>query len=268
VIRNVLLLSLFFVPAGCERAAADRPLTQLAAKVNGTEISVQQLQGAGSASGMAQALEKVIDRELLAQKALAARLERDPLVRQSIENARRQVLAQAWLEKSALAASAAAGSTRDEVRAFYAENPALFAERRIYQLRSLSVAAGAELIDLLRAEAAKVRELDELAFWLRARGATYSIDRVTQPAEQLPLAFLPRLAGMQPGEIAVFATPPGASVIQLVQAEAAPLSEPQAAPLIEQFLAARRRLESAAAEVKRLREVATIEYLGEFKRGN
>ena len=45
-------------------------------------------------------------------------------------------------------------------------------------------------------------------------------------------------------------------------------AEAQAAPLIEQFLAGRRRLETAAAEVKRLRELATIEYLGEFKRGH
>jgi len=70
------------------------------------------------------------------------------------------------------------------------------------------------------------------------------------------------------GELAVFATPLGASVIQLVHAEDAPLTEQQAAPLIEQFLAGRKRLETAAAEVKRLRELATIEYLGEFKRGN
>ena len=41
-----------------------------------------------------------------------------------------------------------------------------------------------------------------------------------------------------------------------------------AAPLIEQFLAGRKRLELAAAEVRRLREVATIEYAGEFKRSN
>jgi len=269
VIGKILLISLLFVPAGCQRAAADRPAAQLAAKVNGTEISVQQVRTAGSAASapsVAQALEKVIDRELLVQKALGAKLDRDPQVQQSIENARRQVLAQAWLEKSA--AAAAAGGTRDEVRAFYAENPALFAERRIYRLRELIVSAPAEMIDVLRAEAAKARELDELAIWLRARGATYSVDSLTQPAEQLPLSFLPRLAGMKPGEIAVFATPLGASVVQLVHAEDAPLTEPQAAPLIEQFLAGRRRLETAAAEVKRLREVATIEYLGEFKRGN
>ena len=262
---RILVLLLLLAPTGCERAVADRPATQLAAKVNGTEISVQQVRGAGSAANLPQALEKVIDRELLVQKAVAAKLDRDPLVAQAIDNARRQVLAQAYLER---ASSASAGNTRDEVRAFYAENPALFAERRIYRLRELIVAAPAELLDVLRAEAAKVRELDELALWLRSRGATYSADSVTQPAEQLPLAFLPRLAVMKPGEIAVFATPLGASVIQLVHAEEAPLTEPQAAPLIEQFLAGRRRLETAAAEVKRLREVATIEYLGEFKRGN
>jgi EpsD family peptidyl-prolyl cis-trans isomerase len=268
-IALLLLVPLFFLPpAGCQRAAADRPGTQLAAKVNGTEISVHQLR-VGSAgttpASAAQALEKVIDRELLVQKALAAKLDRDPQVMQSIENARRQLLAQAYLERTA---SAGAGSTRDEVRAFYAENPALFAERRIYRLRELVVSAPAEMIDVLRAEAAKARDLDELAAWLRVRKAKYSVDAVEQPAEQLPLSFVPRLAGMKPGEIAVFGTPLGASVIQLLHAEDAPLTEPQAAPLIEQFLAGRRRLEAAAAEVKRLREVATIEYLGEFKRGN
>jgi len=114
----------------------------------------------------------------------------------------------------------------------------------------------------------RLRDLEEVAAWLRQRNASYSADALTQPAEQLPLAYLPQLARMKPGEIAVFATPLGASVIQLVHAEPAPLTEQQAAPLIEQFLAGRKRLETVAAEVKRLREVATIEYLGEFKRGN
>jgi EpsD family peptidyl-prolyl cis-trans isomerase len=262
--RFLLIVMLAAPSAACERAAADRPGTQPVAKVNGTEISIHQVRAAAPGS-VAQALEKVIDRELLVQKALAAKLDRDPQVLQSIETARRQLLAQAYLER---AAAAAAGSSRDEVRAFYAENPALFAERRIYRLRELLVSAPAEMIDVLRAEAAKARDLDEVAGWLRSRNAKYSVDGLTQPAEQLPLSFLPQLARMKQGEIAVLATPLGASVIQLVHAEDAPLSEQQAAALIEQFLAGRKRLETAAAEVRRLRELATIEYLGEFKRGN
>jgi EpsD family peptidyl-prolyl cis-trans isomerase len=262
--RKILIISLLVFPAGCEKAVADRASAQLVARVNGAEISLQQVR-AGAAPAQAGALEKIIDRELLVQRALASKLDRDPQVMETIENARRHLLAQAYLER---AASAAAGSTRDEVQAFYKENPSLFAERRIYRLRELVVSAPAEMIDVLRAQAAKARELDEVAAWLRSRNASFSADALTQPAEQLPLSHLPQLARMKPGEIAVFATPLGASVVQLVHAEDAPLSEQQAAPLIEHFLAGRKRLETAAAEVKRLREVATIEYLGEFKRGH
>ena len=200
----------------CDRASAGRS-AQLAAKVNGAEISVSQLRGAGN---NAQALDRIIDRELLVQQALHAGLERDPAVRDAIDASRRQILAQAWLDK------VAAGKTvsRDEIHAFYAENPALFAERRVY----------------------RVRETREL------------------PAEELPLAHLPRLASLNAGESVVL----DAKEMQVVYAERAPLSESQATPVIEQFLAGRKRLELAAAEVRRLRELATIEYAGEFKRSN
>jgi EpsD family peptidyl-prolyl cis-trans isomerase len=247
---------------GCDRVAADRADAQLVARVNGIEISAHQIR-TGGAPSVAQAVEKVIDRELLVQKALEAGLERDPLVKDSIDNARRQVLAQAYLER---AAGARAAPSREEVRAFYAENPALFAERRIYRMRELVVSASAEMIDVLRAQAARTANLDELAAWLKARNARFSAATETQPAEQLPLAFLPQLARMKSGEIAVFATPLGASVIQLIHAEDAPLGPEQSQALIEQFLAGRKRLEIAAAEVKRLRESARIEYVAQFKR--
>jgi EpsD family peptidyl-prolyl cis-trans isomerase len=247
---------------GCERVSADRADAQLVARVNGIEISARQIH-TGGAPSVAQAVEKVIDRELLVQKALEAGLERDPLVKDSIDNARRQVLAQAYLER---AAGARAAPSREEVRAFYNENPALFAERRIYRMRELVVSAPAEMIAVLRAQAARTADLDELAAWLKSRNARFSAATETQPAEQLPLAFLPQLARMKSGEIAVFATPLGASVVQLIHAEDAPLGAEQAQALIEQFLAGRKRLEIAAAEVKRLRESARIEYVAQFKR--
>jgi EpsD family peptidyl-prolyl cis-trans isomerase len=259
--RRFLVISLLLFPTGCEKAVADRHAAQLVARVNGAEISLQQVR-AGSAPTPG-ALEKVIDRELLVQRALASKLDRDPQVMQAIENARRHLLAQAYLER---AASSAAGGTRDEVHAFYKENPSLFAERRIYRLRELVVSAPAEMIDVLRAEAAKARELEDVAAWLRSRNAKFSADGMTQPAEQLPLSYLPQLSRMKPGEIAVFPSPLGASVIQLVHAQEAPLSQEQAAPVIEQFLAAKKRMELAAAEVRRLRGSARIEYVGDIKR--
>ncbi|TAK84967.1 MAG: peptidyl-prolyl cis-trans isomerase, EpsD family [Betaproteobacteria bacterium] len=250
------------VPVGCQRAEANRG-AQVAAKVNGAEILVRQVNTAGGATG-AQALEKIIDRELLAQKALAAGLDRDPAVAQAIDHARRQVLAQAWIER---AAGAAAKPSAEEIRAFYHENEALFARRRIYRLQELVVSSPAGMLEVLRAEAGRASSLEQVAAWLRARSAEFREVAVTQPAEQLPLRYLPQLARMKAGDMAVLPSPLGASVVQLVHAQEAPLTEQQAAPLIEQFLEGRKRLETAAAEVRRLREVASIEYMGEFRTG-
>ena len=222
-VRTAVLCLAATLPAGCERASAERGSAQLAAKVNSAEISVRHVRSAaagGTAPAGNQALEKVIERELLVQQAIHAGLERDPAVRDAIDASRRQILAQAWLDKVASGNSV----SRDEIHAFYAQNPALFAERRVYRVRETRLV----------------------------------------PAEQLPLAHLPQLARMSPGESVVI----DATELQLLHAESAPLSETQAAPMIEQFLAGKKRLELAAAEVRRLREIATIEYAGEFKRSN
>ena len=222
-VRTAVLCLAATLPAGCERASAERGGAQLAAKVNSAEISVRHVRSAaagGTAPAQAGALEKVIDRELLVQQAIHAGLERDPAVRDAIDASRREILAQAWLDKVATGNSV----SRDEIHAFYAQNPALFAERRVYRVRETRLV----------------------------------------PAEQLPLAHLPQLARMSPGESVVI----DATELQLLHAESAPLSETQAAPMIEQFLAGKKRLELAAAEVRRLREIATIEYAGEFKRSN
>jgi EpsD family peptidyl-prolyl cis-trans isomerase len=259
----VSLLAVALMPAGCGVNANPKSAGQLAAKVNGTEITMQQVAGTRQGSRV-QALDKIIDRELLVQKALEAKLDADPEVAQAIDSARRQLLAQAYLER---AAAARAKSSAEEIRAFYAENPALFAQRRIYRVREIAVAASADKLDLIRSELAAARDLDEIAGWLKWRNLKVSpATSATQPAEQLPLSYLPQLARMKEGDIAVFSTALGAAVVQLVQAQDAPLTEGQAAPLIEQFLAGRKRLELAAAEVKRLRETASIEYVGDFKR--
>jgi EpsD family peptidyl-prolyl cis-trans isomerase len=258
------------VLAGCSEGERDRDMSsarKLAARVNGTEITMQQLGSSRSPGSPLQALDKVIDRELLVQQALQAGLDRDPEVVQALETARRQLLAQAWLERAA----AKARSSAEDVRAFYAENPALFAQRRIYKLREITVAADAGKLELLRAEIMSARDLDEVAGWLRWRNLKVSpVSGTTQAAEQLPLGYLPQLSRMKEGEMAVFPAgaggAPGAVVVQLVHAQEAPLSEREAAPVIEQFLSGRKRLELAAAEVKRLRGVASIEYAGDFKR--
>lgn len=267
MLHKAVVLGVLLVLAGCGAREGAHPAGKLAARVNGAEITMRQLaafQPSARVASPGQALDKVIDRELLVQQALREKLDTDPAVVELLDAARRQILAQAWLDR---AAQGRLKATAQEIGAFYAENPALFGERRIYRFREISVAVPADRIDVVRAEAASARDLEEVAGWLRWRNLKVGpVTGATQPAEQLPLAYLAQLSHMKEGDIAVLAAAPGVAVVQLIQAQDAPLSEEQAAPLIEQFLSGRKKLELADAEVKRLRQAARIEYVGDFKR--
>jgi hypothetical protein len=136
------------------------------------------------------------------------------------------------------------------------------------------VTAPAALLNALREQTSRAAALDEVAAWLQERNVPFLEAALTRPAEQLPLAHLEELARLanrkelarlEAGALAVLPAPGGAAVVELLAAERSPLGEAQAAPLIEQFLAGRRRLELAAAEVKRLRAAASIEYVGDIQ---
>ena len=245
--------------------------SQIAAKVNRNEISVHQVNLAiahrrdiapeqpKQAAG--EALERVIDQELLVQKALEAKQDRDPQVMQAIEAAKRQILAQAYIDKVAIAAST---DSRENIEKFYKDNPALFERRRIYRVQELAVVAPQEKLQGLKIEAAKAKDLNGVMAWLKSQQLPYTLSTSTRPAEQVPLVILPRMSEMKDGQIAVFPVSRGASVVQLMGTEEAPMNEQQATPIIKQFLASRKRLEVAQDEIRKLREQAKIEYVGEF----
>ena len=71
---------------------------------------------------------------------------------------------------------------------------------------------------------------------------------------------------MKDGDVHLFDDGADAMVLlRLVSARRAPLDEASAEPLIEKFLLARRSSEALAAEMKRLRAKARIEYLAGYK---
>lgn len=269
-----VMIALAIGLSSCGKTGDKMPLSQIAAKVNGDEISVHEVNsvvasGSGNAAAgqnkpaATQVLEQLIERELLAQNALAAKLDREPQVMQAIEAAKHQILAQAYLERAIAATSR--HDVDKSIRTFYTDNPALFERRRIYECRELLASLSADKLDLLKAENAKARSLDDLEGWFKLQNVPFNAVTSSRAAEQIPLDILKRLAEMKDGEIAIFATPNKVSVLQLIHSQDAPLNELQAKPVIEQFLANRARLELARAEVTRLREKARIEYVGEFE---
>jgi len=266
------LIGVAIALSACGRADGQKAASQVAAKVNGGEITLHQINSviAGSKQipseqakqAAAQTLERIIDQELLVQKALKDKLDRDPQVMQSIEDAKRQILARAYIERAAAGSST---QSWEEIRKFYQDNPALFERRRIYHVHELAVVAPREKLDALKAATAGAKSLQDVAGWLKSQKLVFQDAMSNRPAEQIPLEILPQVSEMREGQIAVIPTSRGASVVQLLQAQEASLSEQQAAPIIEQYLHSRKQLAVAQAEVRRLREQARIEYVGEFE---
>jgi EpsD family peptidyl-prolyl cis-trans isomerase len=267
-----VLIALVVALSSCGKADVKKTPGQIVAKVNGGEISVHQVNNAIARGNdippdevkqaAAQTLERIIDQELLVQKALKNKLDRDPQVMQSIEDAKRQILARAYIERAAAASST---QSLEEIRKFYQENPALFERRRIYRVHELVVVAPREKLDALKVATAGAKSLQDVTGWLKSQKLEFQVAVSNRPAEQMPLDILPQLFEMREGQIAVIPTSRGASVVQLLQAQEASLSEQQATPIIERYLQSRKQLAVAQAEVRRLREQARIEYVGEFE---
>jgi len=264
----VALLAVCAVLAGCgdrqERAS------QTAAKVNKDEITVHQINFAlqqqrvrpeQSEAAARQVLERLIDQQLALQKADDLKLDRDPRVVQQLEAARREILARAYFDKIG---EGAAKPTPEEIRSYFEAKPALFRERRVYNLQEILIDAPAEQVAALRQRLAQSADVAAFVESLKAEGIRYTGNQVVRGAEQLPLAAVDRIAAMKDGEAMVTPTPAGLQVLVVVGSRPQPVSEEQARPAIEQFMLNDRRRQIVEADLKTLRETAAIEYVGRF----
>jgi EpsD family peptidyl-prolyl cis-trans isomerase len=246
--------------------------TQVAAKVNGDEISVHQINAALTHAGVAltgdpknasrQVLERLIDQQLLVQKALQAKLDRDPNVLTAIENARRQILAQAYIDRTL---TDTAMPTSAEIKKYYADHPEIFGQRRLYRFEEVLVALDNDGdMKALQGELDKSHDMREITDWLRARGTKFNMSFTMKTSEQLPRNLLPKLKAMKTGDVMFYPAGNRALVVQLTGWQELPMSEAEAAPYIAQALLTQKRGEQAAEEVKKLRTAAKVEYEGEF----
>ena len=256
--------------AGCgdrKEAAASPP----AAKVNTGEVSVQQvnavlqqqrnLRPEQADAASRQILERLIDQQLAVQKADELKLDRDPRVVQQLEAARREVLARAYVEK---VGEAAAKPTPEEVKKYYDETPALFAERRIYSIQEIGIEARPEQVQTLRDQLAASKNIGEFVDYLKANDFKFAGNQAVRAAEQLPLTSLDSFARMKDGQAAMVTAPNGVQVVVLAGSRRQPVSEEQARPAIEQYLLNDRRRKLVEEDMKALRGAAKIEYVGKF----
>lgn len=247
---------------------------QVAARVGASEISVHQINFALSrrppAPGLppeaaaSQALDQLINRELAVQAAKHAELDRKPEVMLALEAAQREVLASAFL---ADVANSAPPATDAEIAAFYSQNPALFADRKIYVVQEFLVDAASEQVQGL---AHATKGPDALSTALTQAGIKFQTASAERPAENLPLDLLPKIAALAPGQSLVpsqiAATPARSKVIMVVSSRPAPMSEEQAKAPIARFIETDRKRKLVDGKLTQLRAATKVELLGNYAR--
>lgn len=276
------LLLTVAVMAGCNKGEnkdapktdAKKAATQVAAKVNATEITVSQINATLSRNpnlspeaaekAKRDILDKLIEAEVAKAAAIDKKLDRTPRVVQALESSKTEILARAYVEEIA---KAQPQITADEAKKYYIEHPELFSERRVFSIEELSMPAKAELAASIRNQLGKFRTLQELAGWLKTQGIPFTPNSGVRAAEQLPLEALPQIQAMKDGEMRVFEAANSIQVVRVAASKPAPVDVERATPRIQQFLFNQRSTEAVTKEIKLLKDKAKVEYVGEFAVG-
>ncbi|MGA7950529.1 MAG: EpsD family peptidyl-prolyl cis-trans isomerase [Thiobacillaceae bacterium] len=272
-IAIVPFLALALLTQGCEKNSKSEGKndSQVAASVNGDEITVSQINAAVQRLGQVpqdkvqavnnQALKALVDQQILVQQALKDKLDRNPNVMQALESARRQILAQAFIQTKTENTPKPADA---EISDFINKHPELFSARRIYRLEEINIQNALGKADEIRSQLTASKNMNEFAQWLKAQGYKFDAVQAGRSAEQLPSALATQLLKAKPGQ-AIISNDNGNLVVILVAAAVSqPLSEEQAKPVAERILMTQKRREIAEQQLNTLRSAAKIEYLGDY----
>jgi EpsD family peptidyl-prolyl cis-trans isomerase len=269
-----LLIAALVVGCGDKKegaASEEKAATQVAAKVNDTELTVHQVNYAlqsipnldkeQTKAASLQVVRRLVDQEVIAQKALSDKLDRDPMVVQALDAARRQILAEAYMTRKL---GTPVEPSDAEITDYFNRHPELFAKRKIYRLQEISVKAPQDKREAIRAQLNASKTLDDFAAWLKAENLEAKAAQGVKPAEQLPLEMLPKLSQMPDGQAMIVNAPEGLTVVILAGSQARPVTLEQAKPAIARLLQTQTRQKSAKAELDTLKAAAKIEYMGDF----
>ena len=205
-----------------------------------------------------QILERLIEQQLVVQKAEELKLERDPRVMLQLEAARREVMARAYIDK---VGEAAPKPSPEDIAKYYVDKPDLFRDRRVYNLQELAIEARPEQFAELRDKLGSAKDINEFVEYIKAQGLRFNGSQAVRAAEQLPFATLEAIARMKDGQALITPGPTGgAVVIVLAGSRSQPVAEEQARPAIEQFLLNDRRRKLVEEDMKTLRAEGKIEY--------
>ncbi|MBH9552523.1 peptidyl-prolyl cis-trans isomerase [Inhella gelatinilytica] len=210
------------------------------------------------ASTERQALDQAIDRRLAAQRAVSLGLHREPWVLERLEAVRAEVLRQALRETvEAEVPTLAPGA----VQALYDAHPALYAQRRLYNLRRLDLELPSERRSAVQSKVLAAKHLPELMTALKSERVKVQAHQLVATGPELPEKLRNALATLAEEGRHLVPTAKGLEVWWVVSARAQPISLERARPQIEAQLIERWRKARWQQELANLRATATLQPL-------
>ncbi len=270
IAKVLMLFAVMSLMTACGKKHGDEKSSQSVVSVNGDEITVHQInnelqrgnvQPAQQEAAIKQIVQGLVDRQILVQAALKEKLDRKPPVMQAIENAKTQILAQAYLQNRV---SSLVKPTSTEIADYRTQHVDIFANRKIYMTDEAVFSLDAGNTEQLQSIVKSAKTLKEVEQWLSAHQVKFAQRRVAHAAETLPPQLLTKFSQMALGQI-VFINASGASgrtmAVSMAEVKEMPILEKDSKPLIEKILTEQKAKLTAEAEMKRLRGEAKIKYI-------
>ena len=247
--------------SGCKREATG----QVAAVVNGDEITLAELnqeigaaQPAKNADKQAiqrAALQKIIDRRLVAQVAREDGIDKQPEYLARERQAQELLLIQMFGQKLNRAARAPDAAAIDK---YIADNPTVFAQRTIYKLDRIQFPMPRDPATLLAIK--DDHSMDAVAARLGSLGIKFQRSPGALDSAQLPPAVLSRIMALPPGEPFALPEGGGVTVAVITGSESQPFVGADARPVALERLRVQNLEATLAERLKTARAAARIEY--------
>jgi peptidyl-prolyl cis-trans isomerase C len=245
----------------------DKTGGQTIARVDGLDITILQLNDELRRANVPpsqvdaarkQLLESLINRQLLVEEAIRNRLDRSPNVLQEIERAKAQIIAQAYVDN--LQAKIKSPS-QELINDYFQKHAELFLHRKQYDMRSLAVRSE-EMTDELKSIIASAKSFDDVATWLTKHDVPFKEGHALRESSEFPDEMAVRLGLMPRGSLFVVNEAGSSMIVAIADIKEIPISLKEAEPEIVQRLTELNKKEALDKELKQLRSVAKIEYVG------
>jgi EpsD family peptidyl-prolyl cis-trans isomerase len=235
---TALTLAVGLQLAGCGDKA---PTGQVAAKVGGDEITVQEIQAELNGyvppdaktrkAAEQQALQNIVQRKLIAKAAEQAGVSKSPEF--AVQKARMEdaLLMQAWQQNLV---KAVPDPSPEQVQQYLSQHPELFANRKIFEVDQLRMPAVND--PKLFAELKPLNSLDDIARVLQSHGIRFETGKATLDSLALGPQLLAQIDKLPPGE--VFVLPSGRMLVanKITGTKAEPVPNDVAAKLAAQII--------------------------------